>query len=380
APSGANSSTNDIERQRFFTGGAEARAKKIYEGFGSGENTLTTGALYYHVTSPRIDKRGTTPDAVDGAVRKDADRQMNYVSIFAENFFKFGKLSVIPGVRLESVWQSVKENINLDKTTVPLADDSSFDFVPLSGLGVAYELPAGMEAYGNISQSYRPRIYTQAVPTGSGQVVNDDLEEGKSWQADIGVRKTPVDYFSWDAGFFYMVFNDQIGTSGSTVENVGDARHHGIELAGELDAIGWLDSLGQTGHGKETGSVNLFANIMALNAGFTKGPNKGKTPQYAPDFIFKTGIEYDRHGRAKIRLAGTFVDDHFANDTNTAQFIVPSYKVWDLTGEAKVYKDMVSLFGGINNIFDEQYFARVRSDGIDPAAGRNYYAGVKMAW
>ena len=36
------------------------------------------------------------------------------------------------------------------------------------------------------------------------------------------------------------------------------------------------------------------------------------------------------------------------------------------------------LIGGINNIFDEQYFARVRNDGIDPANGRNYYLGASI--
>ena len=35
---------------------------------------------------------------------------------------------------------------------------------------------------------------------------------------------------------------------------------------------------------------------------------------------------------------------------------------------------------GINNIFDEHYFARVTSAGIDPADGRNYYGGVKINW
>lgn len=375
-----NGTTNDIESQEFFTGGAEVRAKKDYEAFGSDQNTLTGGILYYHVTSPKVDKRGTTPDATDGSIRKDADRQLNYVSVFAENFFKFGKLSVTPGVRLESIWQAAKENTNLDKTTVPLADESDFSFVPLAGLGASYELPSNLEVYGNVSQSYRPKIYTQAVPTGSGQVVNEDLEEGKSWQADVGFRGTPVDYCNWDASVFYMEFKDQIGTSGSTVENVGDARHQGIELAGEIDIVGWFDSSHQTEYGQKVGSVNLFANTMLLNAEFVKGPNDGKTPQYAPDFIFKTGIEYDHHGKGKIRLAGTFMDDHFANDTNTAQFAVPSYEVWDLTGEMTVREDSVSIFGGINNLFDEKYFARVRSDGIDPADGRNYYAGVKIEW
>lgn len=375
-----NGTTDDIESQEFFTGGAEARAKKDYAAFGSDQNTLTGGILYYHVTSPRIDKRGTAPDATDGDLRKDADRQMNYVSVFAENLFKFGKLSVTPGVRLESIWQAVKENTNLDKTTVPLADESDVSFVPLAGLGVAYELLSSTEMYGNISQSYRPKIYTQAVPTGSGQVVNSDLEEGKSWQAEVGLRGAPRDYFSWDASLFYLEFNDQIGTSGSTVENAGDARHTGIELSGEVDFIGWLDDWNHSGYGQKIGSLKGFANTMLLSAEFTQGPNEGKTPQYAPDFIFKTGVEYDYHDKGKLRLAGTFVDDHFANDTNTAQFAVPSYKVWDLTGEMKIYKDNVSVFGGVNNLFDEKYFARVRSDGIDPADGRNYYAGAKIEW
>ncbi len=380
SPSGANASTNDIESQEFLTGGAEARFKKDYLSLGSDESTLTAGALYYHVTSPRIDKRGATPDATDGTIRKDSDRAVNYISVFVENLFRLGKLSLIPGIRLESIWQFVQENINLDKTTVPLADDASFDFVPLAGLGVAYELPAGLEAYGNISQGYRPKIYTQAVPTGTGQVVNDDLEAGKSWQVDIGLRGEPVKYLSWDASLFYMAFNDQIGTSGSTVENVGDARHQGIELATEFDLIGWLDEVNQTDYGKKLGSVNLFVNSMLLNAEFTQGPNEGKTPQYAPDFILKAGIEHDHHDRAKLRFAGTFVDDHFANDTNSASFIVPSYKLWDLTTELKVAKGAASLLGGINNIFDEHYFARVRTDGIDPAPGRNYYVGLKMVW
>lgn len=377
APDGT---TNDIESQEFFTGGAEGRFRRNYEGFGADENALTAGILYYHVTSPRIDKRGTAADALDGTVRKDADRDVNYVSLFAENRFKYDRLSITPGVRLENIWQGVQENINLDKTTVPLADEEEHDTVPLLGLGTAYELSSGAEIYSNITQGYRPKIFTQAVPTGSGQVVNSDLEEGKSWQADLGLRGILGNYFSWDGSFFYMEFNDQIGTSGSTVENVGDAMHQGIELAGEFNIINWLDHTNGTTKRDDLGGLNFFVNAMILDARFTEGPNKGKTPQYAPDFIFKTGLEYLYQDQSKIRLAGTFVDDHFANDSNTTTFLVPSYKVWDLTGEVKVFNDDVALFGGINNIFDEHYFARVRSDGIDPADGRNYYAGLKLNW
>lgn len=33
---------------------------------------------------------------------------------------------------------------------------------------------------------------------------------------------------------------------------------------------------------------------------------------------------------------------------------------------------------GINNIFDEDYYARITNAGIDPAARRNFYGGVSL--
>jgi Fe(3+) dicitrate transport protein len=46
--------------------------------------------------------------------------------------------------------------------------------------------------------------------------------------------------------------------------------------------------------------------------------------------------------------------------------------------EWAVIPDRLRLLAGINNIFDEDYYARIRSDGIDPAYGRNFYAGASL--
>jgi outer membrane receptor protein involved in Fe transport len=45
-----------------------------------------------------------------------------------------------------------------------------------------------------------------------------------------------------------------------------------------------------------------------------------------------------------------------------------------------VWQDRLSVLGGLNNLLDERYFARVRPDGIDPAYGRNFYAGLMLAF
>ncbi|MBI4433083.1 MAG: TonB-dependent receptor [Candidatus Omnitrophica bacterium] len=352
---GANAGTNDIQIQEFGTIGTDLRMRK---------DSLTAGLFYYHSDSPRIEKRGTAGDAEDGAVRKDSDREMNYLSLFVENTFRRGKLSVTPGIRLENIWQGIRENINLDKTAVGLADESDFDLVPLLGVGVDYDLTPAVEAYGNLSQSYRPKVYADAVPLGTNQVVAGDLQEGDGWQAEAGLRGKLFSRLSWDASIFYMRFTDQTGTVGNTIQNVGDAEYPGAELALEY----------------QMGSVNLFYNATVLAAEFTGGPNTGKTPQYAPDYLMRAGVEYDHEGRAKVRLGSTFVDGHFGDDSNLDQRLVPSYKVWDLTAEMKLHKDNVAIFGGINNLFDERYFSRVTAGGIDPADGRNYYGGVKCSW
>jgi Fe(3+) dicitrate transport protein len=57
---------------------------------------------------------------------------------------------------------------------------------------------------------------------------------------------------------------------------------------------------------------------------------------------------------------------------------VPAYIVWDLTAEAKIYKNSVSIIAGVNNVFDEDYYSRITDTGIDPAYGRNFYAGFKL--
>ncbi|MFM7374089.1 MAG: hypothetical protein ACKO39_02910, partial [Chthoniobacterales bacterium] len=65
-------------------------------------------------------------------------------------------------------------------------------------------------------------------------------------------------------------------------------------------------------------------------------------------------------------------------DNNAQEYYIPYYNVWDFTFEVNVYKDNVSVIGGINNLFDNRYYARITNTGIDPAAPRNWYVGVQV--
>ncbi len=119
----------------------------------------------------------------------------------------------------------------------------------------------------------------------------------------------------------------------------------------------------------------MYGNVEVLNAVFTKGPLKDKTPQYAPNTITRTGIIYNKEDKLKAALMGVMVSKHFGDDGNTSNFEIPSYVVFDLTADWRFHKDWLAN-AGINNLLDRDYYSRVRSDGIAWAMGRNVYLGA----
>ncbi len=376
APAGR---TNSIEEQDFYNLGFEPRLRHTYELFGE-EHTLTLGTHTFMSHSPREDQTGATPAADTGTLTRHTNRDTWYFSVFLENLFRWGRLSVTPGVRLEHIWQRIQDEVD---TAQRLDDKRHFDFAPLFGLGIAYDLIRGIQAYANISQSYRPKVFTEAVPTGANQLIAGDLEEARGEQYDFGLRGTPLPFISWDIDFFLLRFKNQIATINNVVTNAGRSVHNGMEFFTDVDLVGAYDYWKHTHYENAVGSVAPFVTLTLLDARFTSGPTDDRRPQYAPQYNLRFGTVYKWRDRVKISLISTFVDDHFGNDNNTAQQAIPSYKVWDLTAELNLLQDAygkfdLGIFGGINNLFDEQYYARVRSDGIDPAYGRNIYGGVKI--
>lgn len=371
-PSGLNAGTNDIEDQHFETLAIDSRYRRDWGGDGDKRHSLSTGVQFYHMDSPRVDSRGASADAESGTVRRISDREVFYAPVFVENRFVFGDFSITPGLRLENVSQEVEEKLNLDKTPESRDEDSN---ILLGGLGAEYATDDRSALYANISQAYRPMIFTQAVPLGGGEVVNDDLSESESIEYEIGYRSRPEEWLSFDASLFLLSFKDKVGSikdGGLTyIENVGDAIHKGLDVGISADLLRLV-----TGSERED-AIEWYLNATLLDAEFVDGRYDGKAPQYAADHIVRTGFNYRRDDKLKLSFGGTFLSDHYANDSNDDEYAVPAYMVWDLTAEWKVHEN-IRLLAGINNLFDESYFARVRADGIDPADGRNFYAGASF--
>jgi Fe(3+) dicitrate transport protein len=413
-PSGRDANTDSVQLREDYTEGVDARMRHDYALFGD-VSTIAGGVYFYHALQDRRDERGQTPDAESGMLRNLNTGETWDGAIFAENRFHFGRLSIVPGMRLEFLNQSVDEEFNFAKSHAeppePLASQSDFPFVPLFGLGLGYVLvegqpivatppvaggkgaeaknfpapvvtavgPPRVELYGTVSQAYRPRTYGELVPTGASSIVNGDLKEGESLQFEYGVRGKPFPYLNFDVSGFYFTFDDQVGdiilpNGFTSTGNIGDSRYIGFEAAAELDVLSLING----GAPSPYGNLTLYGNVTLLDAEFTSGPNKGNTPAYAPDYQIKTGGIYRYKDIVKVALLGTVVDDEFGDDGDSFEGFIPAYTVWDLTAEVKFWNGRVGVFAGIRNLFDEDYWGEVREEGIMPALPRNYYGGFEI--
>jgi Fe(3+) dicitrate transport protein len=372
----------NFDHQDFASTGFDARVR---HDFGS-DHTLTFGTTAYTENSPRWQRSNTLLDADSGNVLRYAqERGTDYVSLFAESIFRFERWSLIPALRIESL------ALDIDETTVSgtvlrdAIDDRFRHLVPLAGFGATYEFPEQrLQAYGNVSQGYRPMRYDDVGNPTSNLIEGNDPDPAKTLSAEIGLRGTPLDGLFIDVSLFHIDFRDkieQIQLAPGEVERVnsGNTRHQGIELAAEYDFFA----------GREGRHLTAFASMSLLNAEITESLTPdlvGNTPAYAPDHIAKLGLIWRGFDeRLKLGLTGTAVDRQYWRDANTATgnvvtFVaaeIPAYHVLDLSAEWALNAH-IRLIGGINNLSDEIYTARVRSDGVEPAAERQAWFGIEL--
>jgi len=215
------------------------------------------------------------------------------------------------------------------------------------------------------------------------------LDESRTWTYEYRLRGAPTPWWAYDTSYFLIDYDNfietrDLGGGNSERSNSGRAMYQGFELVNDVDLIGLYDAVAHTEHGERWGRLSLYSNLSVLNAEFVSGANDGRDPAFAPKYLVKTGLVYDWHDRVKLSFSGQLVGDHYWQDSNAAGSVgttkVASYMVWDLAAEAKLYQDWVRLIAGANNLFDEDYYSRIRSDGIEPAARRTYHLGFSVTF
>jgi Fe(3+) dicitrate transport protein len=371
---------------------------------GNKKNTLSTGVRFFAQTTKRRQKgSGTAGTDFDLSLTKaygiDLRLKTTNYAMFAENFFQVNdKLSFVPGFRLEYIHTQM--NGLIENATVPVSYKSNRAF-PLFGTGMEYALCNQTQVYANISQAYRPFLYSNVTPADRIDIVDPSLKDSKGYDIDIGYRGQIDESVKFDLSGYYVFYgnrvgqltlNNELGNSYLFTTNIGDALSKGIEgyisfsfarlflpnyTSAKLYRLRLFNSMSFSHATYKQAQISKEGQNVSLD---------GKRVENTPRFKNSTGVAWQLR-TFLTQLTYTFVGKSFSDANNTvfnasgATGVVPSYGVWDFSMNFRFLKNF-QLSAGINNLTNAKYFNRRISmypgPGILPADGRSFYASLGL--
>jgi Fe(3+) dicitrate transport protein len=352
--------------------------------------------LYTGSTWRRADGKGTTGTGYDMTVSGVFPRDVTFTShnaaLFAENIFRINdKFLVVPGVRLEWLEGSAsgRNGFNLAGQEIILQNISRSRTFVLAGIGAEYHVSKNTEIYANFTQAYRPIQFAnlQAPPT--TDVVDQDLEDSKGFNADLGFRGKLGEFVKLDVSAFYLQYNNRIGTvtvSGTPsyrlITNVGNSTSKGVEAFAEMNLVRLINKNSKT-------DLLVFGSYSYTDAEYSTdhkdAATRGKKVENAPTHIFRGGASLG-YGPAMLTVQVNRVGETFSDANNTQapsangqNGLIPAYTITDFTAAFKLSK-AIQLRAGINNVLDEKYFTRraggYPGPGALPGDGRTGFVSI----
>lgn len=321
----------------------------------------------------------------------DRLQQTDAVALFAQDTIEAGRWTITPGIRYEMLNQTSEDpKGSLQGVSSSSGRDgkNSFDMTA-GGLGVAYQFNDSWAGFGGVHRGFSP-------PSPRGTRAGLDPETSTAFEA--GARYTNTrQALSAEAVAFYTDFQDlivvdNIGGAGSgNDENFGEVTAYGLELAAQYDAgiangwrlrNPWFVSLTYTNAEQQNSAQSTDAESI-----FSFGQKGNKVP-YIPalQLSFGTGVESTNWG---VSMSGNYVSETFTSANNVQNQVngngdpdarfgeTDSYFVTDFSAFYRM-SETVKVFGGVQNLFDEEYIVSRQPHGPRPGMPQYFYAGIEL--
>lgn len=410
--------TNDyenrtVDRDYYKNIGIENR--NIYQyNLGTTTQNLAFGFRLYKANTERVQggkgSRGSDFDlSIEGRYPRDLNFTTKNVALFSENQFKLtNQFSVTPGLRYEYINSTAKGRFGISGGNDVLLNKKTLErSKPLFGLALEHKFIT-TNIYANISQAYRPVLFSDLTPPAVTDVIDENLKDAEGYNADFGFRGTYNNFLNFDVGLFYLRYNNRIGvvrqfvnnnpTQGTYLfrTNLGETINKGIEGFANLNVTRLFEVQ------KPYGNLDVFATISFIDSRYTdfktytttgSAPNiiitesnlSGKRVENAPRYIHNFGISWSNNNFSttlQYKISGKIYTD--ANNTkipatNSTTGLLDGYSLFDYSAEYKFLKNY-NVRTGINNLTNEKYATRRASSypgpGILPGEARTFYVSI----
>ena len=413
-----NTTTNQYAKRQVDSDvyknlGIENRNLYRYD-LGKIKNNLAFGVRLYQANTERLQRGvGTTGSDFDMTIENKYPTALTFttknVALFAENQFKINdQFSVTPGVRFEHIFSTSNGRIGIAAgNDVTFAEKQITRNQPLFGVGFEYKLQR-TNFYANISQAYRPVVFSDLTPPAVTDVIDPNLKDSKGYNADLGYRGVYNGFLNFDLGVFYLSYQDRVGGINQFIDNdpskgtylfrtnLGETRNKGMESFVDLNITKML------GIHKPYGNLDVFASMSFIDSRYVDfkrttqtgtAPNviitesnlAGNQVENAPRYIHNFGMSWGNNNfsaTVQYKISG----DIFTDATNTVAASangqtgrLDGYEILDFSSEYKFYKKF-NIRTGVNNILDKSYATRraggYPGPGILPGEGRSFYVSI----
>jgi Fe(3+) dicitrate transport protein len=384
-------SNRKLDIDQYQTWGAELRWLLEYDLFGR-EHQLATGMRYSDAhTHRRNDGVGSTGPLFDielaeGEYGKNLFFDNVNAAAYVENIFHLGnRLTLTPALRMEDLHSQTRGYISLTEGDfLPLKRRRSFI---LAGLGLQYEW-SNVNVYANASQAYRPVTFGDFTPGSTTDVIDPNLKDASGYNAECGVRGMHKNWLNFDAGLFYLSYDNRIGTvqrEGVNYKtNIGKSISKGVEIYMEIDPVKMLVQQ------PRFGSVSFFVSGTIMDARYVRWDNpaiaedpsksiENKRIEYAPTQSWRAGATY-KVGELILSAQWSKVGSVFTDASNTYMPTanaqagkIDTYELWDASIKYNLTKSFF-LQAAVNNALNERYATRraggYPGPGLLPGNGR----------
>ena len=378
---------NEGRLREYWTAGLEPRVTVEHGAFGV-DNVLEAGLRYHYEDQYRVQANGDGPTSrrpgtgTNAGIREDSDRHVEAMSAFVQNQFDFGRWTLSPGARFESV-----DYERIDNLTGASGETSIDEFIP--GLGVTFEAAPGTVVFAGVHRGFAPPGVADIVSSSGGSV---DLDAELSWNYELGVRANPGGAFSYEATLFRMDFENQIvpasvaGGSGATLTSAGETLQQGVELAAQFDSdahFDWPVEVFARGAYTWLADAEYVGERYSNVSGFGTERVTGNRLPYAPEHLLSATVGARTPFGLEVALEGVYTSEAYTDDLNTAEIIesgqrgrMPGYTVWNLTANYALQACDCTIFAAAKNLGDKLYVADM-SRGLIPGMPRVLQAGFE---
>lgn len=245
-------------------------------------------------------------------------------------------------------------------------------------IGLNYRYNDRSAVYANYSRSFRAPVvdewYTAAwfVPGwGGGGGLNTDLEPQVGINYEVGVKENTFEPFRIEASAYWLdtkheiFFDPGIGRFGANA--LYDlTRRWGVDAEANLHLFDSLD---------------IFANYTYQKAWFVGSRYPGHEIPMVPHHMFSAGLDYTFMDCVNLYYTCNYVGRRrYINDVQMIAEQMRSYMTHNFKISYKKYG--LEIFGGVYNIFDEDYaeYGAINWDArnieVYPSPGRNFQVGA----